>query len=387
MIGRWGASKLIFCLALIIITAVSFPLPFSSAQENVPSVPFSPQTKFSIPPTNGSVTFAMGGSYSNVTLEDNMWNFTGLNLNGESSSLPIVSGAWLSISAEDSQMTITKFNRLNVFPPMGSGNLEYTVSGTGVQTVNIHYYYNEWLNYTVTIDGQARAENDGWSVTKDGWLTIIGANSQVKITFGARSLTALTDKELFAIPELNSTINFGGTGTCVYADLENDTWRFQNLALNGLTPRGAPHWALAISAKNCNVTVTGFLAPFGTLDVGWLNYTVVGDGIQTFNGNIDDLGSFPLNYTAYIDGENKLQNDSWTVSGDDWVNVVGAKSDVNISFAPIIPDWFKNLPPPGIVSTPQAPEFSSLYMTSATIVAVSLVLGIFAAKRMSRKKT
>jgi len=69
-------------------------------------------------------------------------------------------------------------------PPMGSGNLEYTVSGTGVQTVNIHYYYNEWLNYTVSIDGQSRAENDGWKATKDGWLTISGAKAQVTITYG-----------------------------------------------------------------------------------------------------------------------------------------------------------------------------------------------------------
>ncbi len=357
-------------------------LSISFAQENENLISFPPQTTFQILSINGSITFAMGGSYTSAILQDDFWDFTGLNVTDDSSPFPMENGVSFSISAKDSRVTITKFIRMNVFPPAGSGGLEYNVSGTGIQTLNIRYYYNEWLNYSVNIDGQDKMENDGWNVTQDGWLTITGARSQVRIAYGARCPTTITTSEEFPLPTLNGTVRFGAPGTYVCADLENDTWRFENLILHGVLPMGAPHWALAISAVDSNVSVNSFLSPFGTMG-GWLNFTVAGKGVQTFNANIDNLNSFPLNYIAYIDGEEKAYHDGWTVSEDDWVTVIGAKDSVSISFATIIPEEYDNLPHRDPVS---APSNSTLIYTASIASAVILSVFVIGMLRPMRKR-
>lgn len=345
--------RVVCLLALVAFLVAFLVVPASFAQENEQSIAFSSQTEFPIPSLNGSVNFAMGGSYTYAALDNGVWNFAGLNLlgSGNAVSFPMPTGFNLSVSASNSNLTITRFTRLNIFPPVGSGGIEYTVSGLGAQTFNLYYYHDKWLNYSVQIDGVAKAENDGWNVTDDGWVTVTGATSHVKITYGARSLTAFTSSDHFDIPLLNSTISFEGTGTYLFTDLENGAWRFQNIDLNSAIPHNQHRWALGISAENCSVTVTGYLAPFGTMGGGWLNYTVVGVGTQTFDGDLEQMANFPLNYTVYFDGE-KASNSSWTISDDGWVTVTGAKTNVSVESEPIIPDWFWDLPTPGIPGTP-----------------------------------
>ena len=85
--------------------------------------------------------------------------------------------------------------------------------------------------------------------------------------------------------------------------------------MNGITPNGIPLWDFAVSVQNCNITVTSYNpgALTGLTNVAtWLNYTVAGVGTQTVNlnygytnGNVAPNG--PLNYTVYVDGENRTQ--------------------------------------------------------------------------------
>ena len=297
----------------------------------------------------------MGGSYSSASLENGTWTFSGLSLEGSKSLLPQSGGYTFSASAKNCNVTVTAFNRLNVFPPMGYGTLEYQVSGVGVQMFNLYYSDNRWLSYSIYVDGVPKAEGNFWNVTEDGWLTVSGS-SNVKIVYGARDSAVFTSMDQFVILSHNSSIGFEGTGNYVFADFKNGSWAFQNIALNGVVPQGAPRWALGASAENCNVTITCFLAPFGTMGNGWINYTVVGTGTQTFNGNLDGQANFPLNFSVYIDGEQKPQNNGWVVSEDGWLTITGATQNVSIASLQVIPDWFWNLPNPSVQIVSPSPS-------------------------------
>jgi hypothetical protein len=372
----WAVSRVICWLILVVFMTWFLALPVTFAQDSSASTTFTSQDWFDIPAYNSSIGFAVGGSYANASLQNNTWDFTGLVLEGGKTAvpLPMVNGFALSISAHDSNIKVTRFDPLNVFPPQGSGWLEYTAQGVGNQTLNLHYYYNQWLNYSVYIDGVAKPQNNGWFVTDEGWITVTGATASVKISYGGRSPTVFTSADRFAIPALNSSINFEGSGTYIYANLENNTWTFQNLALNGNVPQGAPHWALGVSAQDCDVMITYFVAPFGITSIGWLNYTVIGVGVQAFNSNLDEVVSFPLNYTVYVDGIEKPKNENWIVSGDDWLTITGASSNVSVAFIQNVPDSFKNAPPPIGPVGPLAQYGSEFVIIALIIVVMSVVL-------------
>ena len=175
-------------------------------------------------------------------------------------------------------------------------------------------------------------------------------------------MKAFTSTDSFADPACNSTINFGYNGTYLgTASLTNDVWYFQNLAVNGTTPNGIPLWDFAVSAQNCQMTITSYNpgALTGMTNVAaWLNYTVVGVGIQTVNLNYGNgVGSIVPNCTVYIDGENRTQGNGWSILSDGWVMVSGATSNVSIYYPPIPAP---NTPPPDVsVSSSSSNSLSS----------------------------
>ena len=336
---------------------------------------------FAIPELNGTIYFAGGGSYNSASLSNNTWYFTGLIFTGAKNvfppDFPKFNGATFSVSAQNCDVTITRLDVLNVFPP-SSGWLEYTVAGVGTQIVNLNYANNAWLSYTVYVDGKVKAQNDGWSVTEDGWLTVTGATSNVKIQY-SRASVDLTAADAFTIPAYNSSINFAFNGTYVYASLENDTWRFQNLFMNENKPAyGVPTWVLGVSARNCNMTITSYRALVGN-DQGWVNYTVTGVGEQALKIDYDRFNDYPINFTVYVDGTAKAQNDTWTLSNDGWLTITGATSSVSISFEWIVPDWVKDLPKRSGPSSP----YNALY---AKIILITLAISAAIALMFRRKK-
>ena len=366
------------CYALLLILVIALPLTFcqvTHATEN-----FAASDYFAIPELEGRINFAGGGSYNNASLSNNTWHFTGLTFAGAKSALPNFNGVKLSVSAQNCDMTITRLDVLNVFPP-SSGWLEYTVTGVGTQTVNLHYAQNAWLSYIVYVDNAAKAQNDGWSVTEDGWLTVTSATSNVKIQY-ERASVSLTAADVFTVPAFNSSINFAFSGTYVYASLENDTWRFQNLFMNEYKPTyGAPTWALGVSARNCNMTITSYRALVGT-DQGGLSYTVTGLGEQAFKVDYDRFNNYPINYTVYVDGAAKAQNETWSLSNDGWLTITGATSNVSISFEWIVPDWVKDLPKRSGPSLPHY-ELYVLAIIALIIISATIVL-IFRRKKETK---
>ena len=339
-------------LLLVIIVVGLFTLPMVFAQFPIPtirSVAFTPQTQFVSREENSSVSFADNGDYTNATLDKGIWDFTGFYLNSSNATLPAPMGAVFSIGAQNCNITITRFDPLNVFPPQGTGSVEYTVSGRGNQTLNIHYGVDNvderWIGYNVTIDGNIRAQGDGWNLLSGGWLSISGATSSVEVSYGMHPPTVFSSGRQFDFPALNSSISFAVDGTYVFGDSNGSVLKLQNLALNGTVASSHyAYWGLGVSALNSNVTITSWVS--NTEDnKEWINYTVSGEGDQTLNLNYDKNSD--VNYTVYVDGVLQPQNTTWSVSNDDWLTVTGATSSVSITGIQNVPDWIKNLPPPG----------------------------------------
>ena len=320
-------ATLIPLLFLFSALGVVFPMPVDD------EVIFNTETEFSIPEYNSAISFATGGSYSNASLIDNIWYFSGLILEGATNSIPapFFSGIRFSVSAQNCKVSITQLDTLNVYPP-NSGRIAYSVSGVGNQTLNLNYSYENWLSYSVYIDGKEKLHNEGWTATKEGWITVNDATSEVKIQYKRASET-FTPSNIFNIPEYNSSINFASNGAYVYTNFKNNIWKFQNLIVNPDKTRNVPVWYLSMTAKDCKVIITNYTAPVVNGRDAWIKYTVTAMGSQTIDNNNNRLGRWEItNYTVFIDGTKRPQNEGWTTADDGWLTIRGATSNVTIFY-------------------------------------------------------
>ena len=169
-------------------------------QENptqTPALTFTPNTYFPIPEYNSRINFANSGTYENAIFENNTWHFNGLlvngsltlnftAINGDTTATMLTystNGGSLSVSSQNSNMTITSYDLLTWYAPF-SGWLNYTVSGEGNQTINMNYGSAQApIEWAVYIDGVAKPQNDSWTLSSDGTLTVAGATSNVNINY------------------------------------------------------------------------------------------------------------------------------------------------------------------------------------------------------------
>ena len=376
------------CFLIFLISFLVLPAVF--AQDDIESTVFTPQDQFIIPEYNSAISFTAGGSYGNASLIDNIWHFTGLLLTSATTVFPSFEGIRFSVSAQNCNLTITQIDTLNIFPP-SSGWIEYTVSGVGNQSLNLNYEEG-WLSYTVYIDGEEKAQNDGWTVTKDGWITVTDATSNVRIHYGCAAGT-FTPADTFDIPEYNSSINFKFDGKYVYTNFKNNTWRFQNLIVNDYVTPNAPTWYLRMSTLDCNVTITSYCAPYANGKDAWINYTVTGVGTQTIDNNYDRLGRWEItNYTVIIDGTEGAENDGWTVSDDGWLIVTGATSNVTIIYKYVqvgkpLPHSGEPLPDgiPFGIDTDTPPLTATCPLIAAVAIVVVAAAALLAFKQKKQK--
>ena len=171
------------------------------------------------------------------------------------------------------------------------------------------------------------------------------------ITAAEDNVITFSPADQFAIPNYDSSVNFSVGGSYENATLyDNGTWHFAGLALNSyalnLSAGGAPSGGIvtgrdvlpylidggdfSLSAKNCKVTITAYepLTQYYPYS-GWLNYTVTGTGEQVFDLHFPGK-AFYWNIT--IDGEMKIQNESWTQSNNNLIKVTGARNNVTIHY-------------------------------------------------------
>lgn len=176
--------------------------PQSIAYEEGQVETFSGLGKFFVPSSNGSVSFAAGGSYALLKEENSSLHFYGLILdnyvlNFTDPHIDIAKGTVtgrdilnytrnngdFSIAVQNCSITIENYDILAKFLP-AQGWLNYTVSGVGSQSFNLHYTGTAFqpLNWTVFSNDTVVPE-EMWHVSSDGWITVSSPNSNVSIFY------------------------------------------------------------------------------------------------------------------------------------------------------------------------------------------------------------
>jgi hypothetical protein len=166
----------VLTVAVVVSSLFFMVCPNTQAQTNVT---FTPQDKFTIPESNGTVSFAVNGSCSAATLLNGTWTFMDLKFN--SSQPPL---GTLKISAENSNVTVNLFRATNFFGR--TATLRYTVEGHGRQTVNLGLNTTkptttgEW---GVNLDGKPFVGvGKGWKLQQDNTVVITGATKNATVT-------------------------------------------------------------------------------------------------------------------------------------------------------------------------------------------------------------
>ncbi len=169
---RSKAKMIITGIISILIATVVFSCNEFIVQAQVDTA-FDPTDKFVIAACNGTVSFALNGTYEQAFLENDAWSFVNLRFNNSRRS------AGLRVSAQDSNVTITLFQTFNT--SYVTSRLRYTVVGQGKQVFSLgtNTTGSEW---SVTLDGVFVGENEGWSILPDQTITVTGATSNASIT-------------------------------------------------------------------------------------------------------------------------------------------------------------------------------------------------------------
>ncbi|MGA3291443.1 MAG: hypothetical protein ABSD42_14540 [Candidatus Bathyarchaeia archaeon] len=173
-----GSAEIAIIVILVIVFIFSCNCPNLQAQTNVF---FSPADKFSFPAYNGTVSFAVNGTYSNATLENGTWTFMNLRLNG---SLPIEN---LEFSAPNCNVTIFSYQEFNT-TSFNILLLSYVVEGHGKQILNLGLGSQEGelsasAEWNVVFGTRVLTdEGDGWNLLPDGTLIVTGASENENVT-------------------------------------------------------------------------------------------------------------------------------------------------------------------------------------------------------------
>jgi len=163
-------------IAIIVIVLI-FPWTCLNTQAQT-DITFNSADKFSIPSYNGTISFAVNGTYSKATLENDTWTFTNLRLNR---SQPLEN---FKISTQNSNVKVFSYLAFNT--TLQSARLRYAVEGKGKQIFNFGLVSQggEWSGVdwsVITGNNVFMAEGEGWTISNDGTLVVTGAAGNVSI--------------------------------------------------------------------------------------------------------------------------------------------------------------------------------------------------------------
>ena len=167
---KWNCALIISVIASLILLQA-----FTTSKGQL-GTNFSTADSFKLKSLDGTISFALNGTYSTATLANNTWVFENLRLNG---SQPLNT---LRVSAQDSSIIINSYQTFNT--TLGVAMLRYVAQGQGQQTFNIGIAANEWRGglhpeWSVIVE----REGEEWKIKPDGTLTVTGVVGNVSITY------------------------------------------------------------------------------------------------------------------------------------------------------------------------------------------------------------
>jgi len=170
-----------FAVGIAIIAILIFLLCtglVSYAQTGITA--FGPSDKFIVPEYNGTINFAVSGTYSSAILENNIWTFTNLDLKGSQTLKN------LEFSTQNSNVTILSYITSNT-TGIPTVRLRYAVEGRGTQILNLGLSPQEAdfeadAEWTITVNGNVfLGQSEGWRISHDGTLTVSGPSGNVSV--------------------------------------------------------------------------------------------------------------------------------------------------------------------------------------------------------------
>ncbi|XHH09495.1 MAG: hypothetical protein ACFCUE_02390 [Candidatus Bathyarchaeia archaeon] len=163
-------------LTALLIALTLLSLLYTVQAQNITK--FTPQDTFENPEHNGTIRFAVNGTYTAATLESGTWTFNGLTLNGSR-----ILGT-LEFSAKNCDVTIYSYYSTS-YNSRRLGYLRYYVEGVGEQVVNLGFNTSKPSNpseWTVIAPGNVfLAEGENWRLLPDDTLVLWGVTGNLTV--------------------------------------------------------------------------------------------------------------------------------------------------------------------------------------------------------------
>jgi hypothetical protein len=179
----------------------------------------------------------------------------------------------------------------------------------------------------------------------------------------AQEPTAFSPADTFAIPGTNGAINFAVSGNYMSAALENNSWIFTDLRLNGSQSLKN----LEISAENSNITVQYYRKSNAnvTLQSERLRYSSQGVGQQTIkiNSGVQTDGH---DWNIGVQGNNYVPKGKiWKIT-DGAIQIKGQTGNINV----VHYLYMDNL------TDPNAPLYQTHSAVLGVLVLVAITVGV-----------
>jgi len=225
------------------------------------------------------------------------------------------------------------------------------------------------------------------------FITILPVEANLSIET-EQQITTFSNADQFISLSLNSSVSFVLEGSYTSLEEKNGTLNFHGLVLaNYLLNFSDPQLDIvkgivrgrdvlnysrnegdfSIAVQDCNITIQNYdiLARFVPKH-GWLNYTVNGTGIQSFNLHYTSTAFQPLNWTVYINDE-IIPSELWSITSDGWLTVSSSNSNISI--------YYEMINPPKDEITPVPLDIVTIGTISVIALLIALAFVIIILKR------
>ena len=202
-------------------------------------------------------------------------------------------------------------------------------------------------------------------------ILILFISSYFCLITQAQNVTFFSPKDQFLIPSRNAAISFAVNGSYSNATLENGSWVFKNLSVNG----SIPIRNFLVSAQDSNVTIFSYFSFNTTIRSLGLRYVVEGNGKQIFNFGLGHINAVDWTIVKTVDRKNVFLTPGtyYTISTNGTIVVNGATGNFTIfrfSFSNV--NLNSNLP---------FQEKHSVALVTLAVIAIVIVLAVVIAVR------